>query len=157
MEEIYGEDPYLIARMAAANVRGFQGANLASQVAISTTLKTYLGYGVPEGGHNSGPAHAGIREIQTVFLPPFRAGVDAGASSIMASYNAIDSVPCAADHWLLTDVLRGQLRFKGFVVSDLYAIDGLVGTHHVAANAQQAAMLSLNARHGLGPGREYIS
>ena len=145
VEETYGEDPYLISRMAAANVRGFQGANLASQDAISTTLKTYLGYGVPEGGHNSGPAHAGIREIQTVFLPPFRAGVDAGASSIMASYNAIDSVPCAADHWLLSDVLRGQLRFNGFVVSDLYAIDGLVGTHHVAANAQQAAMLSLNA------------
>jgi beta-glucosidase len=145
VEETYGEDPYLIARMAAANVRGFQGAGLANQDAISTTLKTYLGYGVPEGGHNSGPAHAGIHEIQTVFLPPFRAGVGAGASSVMASYNAIDSVPCAADHWLLTDVLRGQLRFRGFVVSDLYAIDGLVGTHHVAANARQAAILSLNA------------
>jgi beta-glucosidase len=145
VEETYGEDPYLIARMAAANVRGFQGAGLANQDAISTTLKTFLGYGVPEGGHNSGPAHAGIHEIQTVFLPPFQAGVDAGASSIMASYNAIDSVPCAADHWLLTDVLRGQLRFKGFVVSDLYAIDGLVGTHHIAASARQAATLSLNA------------
>lgn len=145
VEETYGEDPYLIARMTAANVRGFQGAGLATQDAISTTLKTFLGYGMPEGGHNSGPVHAGIREIQTVFLPPFRAGVDAGASSVMASYNAIDSVPCAADHWLLTDLLRGQLHFNGFVVSDLYAIDGLVSTHHVAANATEAAILSLNA------------
>ena len=145
VEETYGEDPYLTARMAAANVRGFQGAGLTSQAAISSTLKTYLGYGVPEGGHNSGPVHAGIQEIQTVFLPPFRAGVAAGASSIMAAYNAIDSIPCVANHWLLTDILRGQLRFKGFVVSDLYAIDGLVGTHHVATNAQQAAILSLNA------------
>jgi len=145
VEETYGEDPYLIARMTAANVRGFQGAGLTSQDAVSTTLKTYLGYGVPEGGHNSGPVYAGPREIQTIFLPPFRAGIAAGASSVMSSYNAIDSVPLAADHRLLTDVLRGQLRFKGFVVSDLYAIDALVGTYHLAANPQQAAALSLNA------------
>jgi beta-glucosidase len=145
VEETYGEDPYLTARMATANVQGFQGAGLASQKAISSTLKTYLGYGVPEGGHNSGPVDAGQHEIQTVFLPPFRAGVAAGASSIMAAYNAIDSVPCVGNHWLLTGVLRGQLHFNGFVVSDLYAIDGLVGTHHVAANNEQAATLSLNA------------
>jgi beta-glucosidase len=145
VEETYGEDPFLVARMASANVRGFQGAALGNQDAISATLKTYLGYGIPEGGHNSGPTHAGAREIQTVFLPPFRAGVEAGASSIMASYNAIDLVPCAANRWLLCDVLRDQLHFRGFVVSDLHAIDGLVGTHHVAASAEQAAMVSLEA------------
>ena len=145
VEETFGEDPYLIARMAAANVRGFQGRGLASQDAISTTLKHYLGYGGSEGGHNTGPANAGIHEIESVFLPPFRAGVEAGAASIMASYNAIDSVPSTANHWLLTDVLRSELHFEGFVVSDLYAIDGLAGTHHIAANAQQAAILSLNA------------
>lgn len=145
VEETYGEDPYLTTQMGAANVKGFQGAGLANQDTIAATMKTFVGYGQSEGGHNSAPVHAGIREVQTVYLPPFKAGVKAGAVSLMESYNSVDGVPCAGNAWLLNDLLRGQWGFKGFVVSDLTAIDGLMGSHHVAATIDDAAMLALNA------------
>jgi beta-glucosidase len=145
VEETYGEDPYLITRMGLANVKGFQGAGIGAQDTIAATMKTFVAYGEPEGGHNSAPVHAGMRELQTVFLPPFKAGVKAGAVSLMASYNSVDGVPCAGNAWLLTDLLRGQWGFKGYVVSDLTAIDGLLGTHHVAASLEDAAALSLDA------------
>src|ERR1017187_10911153 len=86
-----------------------------------------------------------MREVQTVYLPPFKAGVKAGAVSLMESYNSVDGVPCAGNAWLLSNLLRGQWGFKGFVVSDLTAIDGLMGSHHVAATIDDAAMLALNA------------
>ncbi len=145
VEETYGEDPYLTTQFGVANVRGFQGANLAAKDTIAATLKTFVAYGQPEGGHNGGPVHAGVREVQTVFLPPFKAGVEAGAVSLMASYNSVDGVPCAGNAWLLNDLLRKQWGFKGYVVSDLSAIDGLMGSHHVAATIDQAAVLALNA------------
>ena len=145
VEETYGEDPYLTTQFGLANVRGFQGANLVAKDTIAATMKTFVAYGQPEGGHNSGPVHAGIRELQTVFLPPFKAGVKAGAVSLMAAYNSVDGVPCAGNAWLLNDLLRRQWGFKGYVVSDLSAIDGLMGSHHVAATIDQAAMLALNA------------
>lgn len=145
VEETFGEDPYLTTQFAIANVRGFQGSSLAANDAIAATLKTFAGYAQPEGGHNSGPVHAGMREVQTVFLPPFKAGIRAGAVSLMASYNSVDGVPSAANAWLMNDLLRSQWGFKGYVVSDLGAIDGLMGSHHVAATIEQAAMLALNA------------
>ena len=145
VEETYGEDPYLITQMGLANVKGFQGAGIGAQDTIAATMKTFVAYGQPEGGHNSAPVHAGMRELQTVFLPPFKAGVKAGAVSVMASYNSVDGVPCAGNAWLLNDLLRRQWGFKGFVVSDLTAIDGLMGTHHVAASLEEAAALSVNA------------
>ncbi len=145
VEETYGEDPYLITQMGIANVKGFQGAGIGAPDTIAATMKTFVAYGEPEGGHNSAPVHAGMRELQTVFLPPFKAGVRAGAVSVMASYNSVDGVPCAGNAWLLTDLLRNQWGFKGYVVSDLTAIDGLMGTHHVAASLEDAAALSLSA------------
>lgn len=145
VEETFGEDPFLTAKMGLANVMGFQGDDLAAPDAIAATLKTFVAYGQPEGGHNSGPVHAGIREVQTVFLPPFKAAVDAGAVSLMASYNSVDGVPSAGNAWLMNDLLRGQWGFKGYVVSDLSAIDGLMGTHHVAATIDDAAILALTS------------
>jgi beta-glucosidase len=145
MAETFGEDPFLTAQMGAAFVTGLQGDRLDSPHTVGATLKHFVGYGQPEGGHNSGMTHAGPHEVQSVFLPPFKVGVASGAVSIMSSYNAVDGVPSTANAPLLTGVLRSEWGFRGFVVTDLYAIDNLVQTHHVAANLDDAAALALHA------------
>jgi beta-glucosidase len=145
VEETYGEDPVLNSQMGVAMVQGFQGTSLKSGANIVSTLKHFTAYGVPEGGHNGGSISTGYRELFQSFLPPFRAAVKAGAQSIMTAYNSIDGVPCSANTFLLTDVLRQQWGFQGFTVSDLGSISGLVNNHHVAATAPQGAALALNA------------
>jgi len=145
VEETYGEDPVLNSQMGVAMVQGFQGASLKSGTNIVSTLKHFTAYGVPEGGHNGGSISTGYRELFQSFLPPFRAAVQAGAQSIMTAYNSIDGVPCSANEFLLTDVLRQQWGFQGFTVSDLGSISGLVNNHHVAATPAEAAALAINA------------
>jgi len=145
VEETYGEDPVLNGQMGVAMVQGFQGNSLKSGANIVSTLKHFTAYGVPEGGHNGGSISTGQRELFQSFLPPFRAAVKAGAQSIMTAYNSIDGVPCSANPYLLTDVLRQQWGFLGFTVSDLGSISGLVNNHHVAATAPEAAALAINA------------
>jgi beta-glucosidase len=145
MQETFGEDPFLAAQTGAAFVAGLQGARLDSPHAVGATLKHFIGYGQPEGGHNSSMTHAGPNEIESVFLPPFKVGVASGAVSILSSYNDIDGVPSTANEPLLTGVLRNQWGFRGFVVSDLYAIDGLFLTQHVATDLDNAAAIALHA------------
>jgi beta-glucosidase len=145
VEETYGEDPVLNGQMGVAMVQGFQGSSLKSGVNVVSTLKHFTAYGVPEGGHNGGSISTGYRELFQSFLPPFRAAVKAGAQSVMTAYNSIDGVPCSANSFLLTDVLRRQWGFQGFTVSDLGSISGLANSHHVAATPPEAAALALNA------------
>src|SRR5207342_1080397 len=123
-EETYGEDPYLVARMAVAAVKGFQGAgpNVDSQHVIATA-KHFAAHGQPEGGTNIAPANYSERVLREFFLPSFKAAVtEGGIMSVMASYNEIDGVPAHANSWLLEKVLRQEWGFKGHVVSDYYAI-----------------------------------
>ncbi|OGX90376.1 glycoside hydrolase family 3 N-terminal domain-containing protein [Hymenobacter coccineus] len=147
VEETYGEDPVLNSAMGVAMVRGFQGPNPGpvSGPHIISTLKHFTAYGVPEGGHNGGSISTGPRELYQSFLPPFRAAVKAGALSVMTAYNSVDGVPCSANEFLLTDLLRKQWGFQGFTVSDLGSISGLVGGHRVAATPAAAAALAINA------------
>jgi beta-glucosidase len=145
VEETYGEDPVLNSQMGVAMVQGFQGNSLKSGTNIVSTLKHFTAYGVPEGGHNGGSISTGSRELFQSFLPPFRAAVKAGAQSIMTAYNSIDGVPCSANEFLLTDVLRKQWGFQGFTVSDLGSISGLANNHHVATTPPEAAALAINA------------
>jgi beta-glucosidase len=145
VEETYGEDPILNSRMGVAMVTGFQGKGLKSGVNIISTLKHFAAYGVPEGGHNGGSVATGSRELMQVYLPPFRAAVQAGALSIMTAYNSIDGIPCTANPYLLKTVLRNQWGFRGFSVSDLGSISGLNSNHHTAANATEAAAQAINA------------
>jgi beta-glucosidase len=145
VEETYGEDPVLNGQMGVAMVQGFQGSSLKSGRNVVSTLKHFTAYGVPEGGHNGGSISTGPRELYQSFLPPFRAAVKAGAQSIMTAYNSIDGVPCSANKFLLTDLLRQQWGFQGFTVSDLGSISGLATSHHVAATPAEAAALAINA------------
>ena len=118
-EECFSEDPYLSAQMAAAVVRGYQGQG------VDVVAKHLCAQGETTGGVNASAARIGPRELREIHLPPVKASVEAGAAAFMAAYNEIDGVYCHANRWLLTDLLRGEYGFQGFVMSDGVAIDQL--------------------------------
>lgn len=144
VEETYGEDPFLNGQMGAALVRGFQGSHLDDGQSLIATLKHFASYGWTEGGHNGGTAHIGDREMEEAIYPPFREAIAAGALSVMSSYNEIDGTPCTSNRKLLTDILKERWGFRGFVVSDLYAIGGL-REHGVAGSDFEAGIQAVNA------------
>jgi len=145
VEESYGEDPVLMARSAAAIIKGLGSGNLSKEYSTIATLKHFIAYGIPEGGHNGSAASVGERELRECFFPPFQAALEAGALSVMTAYNSIDGVPCTSSKFLLTDILRSEWGFKGFTVSDLGSIEGIKGSHRVAKDHKQASELSLKA------------
>ena len=146
VEETMGEDPYLSGEMGAAMATGLGGGNLSMPYSTIATLKHFIAYGTTEGGQNGARSIVGSRELKQVFLPPFKRAIEAGALSVMTSYNSLDGVPCTSNKELLTNVLRGEWGFDhGFVVSDLFSIDGLRGTHHTAASSQDAGIQALLA------------
>src|SRR5439155_12939318 len=135
-----GEDPYLGAVLAAARVRGFQGADLKAPEALLATAKHFAAYGGAEGGRDYNTVDISERTLREVYLPPFRAAVDAGVGSIMTSFNDIAGVPSTANRWLVTTLLRGEWGFAGFVVSDWTGIAELQA-HGVAASRADAGGL----------------
>jgi beta-glucosidase len=152
VEETYGEDPYLVARLGMAAVNGFQGdRKFADKRRVIATLKHFAAHGQPESGMNCAPVNVSLRVLRETFLSTFRACIEeAGAISVMASYNEIDGVPSHANRWLLRDVLRKEWGFKGFVVSDYYAIWELsyrpdTHGHHVATDKREACALAVKA------------
>jgi beta-glucosidase len=152
VEETFGEDPYLVARMGVAAVQGFQGdRTFADKRHVIATLKHYAAHGQPESGTNCAPVNVSERVLREVFLSTFEAAIrEAGAMSVMASYNEIDGVPSHANRWLLRDVLRGEWGFTGTVVSDYYAIRELnerpeLYGHHLAHDGAEAAALAVRA------------
>ena len=146
VEETMGEDPCLSSKMAGGMVQGLGGGDLSLPYSTIATLKHFIAYGVSEGGQNGARSIVGPRELKQVFLQPFRRAISDGALSVMTSYNSLDGVPCTSNKELLTDVLRREWIFdRGFVVSDLFSIDGLKGTHHTAESSQDAAIQALLA------------
>lgn len=145
VEETFGEDPVLSGILGASMVDGLGGGNLSQKYATIATLKHFLAYAVPEGGQNGNYVSVGIRDLHQNFLPPFRKAIDAGALSVMTSYNSIDGIPCTSNHYLLTQLLRNEWKFRGFVVSDLYSIEGIHESHFVAPTKENAAIQSVTA------------
>ena len=145
VEETFGEDPVLSGILGASMVDGLGGGNLSQKYATIATLKHFLAYAVPEGGQNGNYVSVGIRDLHQNFLPPFRKAIDAGALSVMTSYNSIDGIPCTSNHYLLTQLLRNEWKFRGFVVSDLYSIEGIHESHFVAPTKENAAIQSVMA------------
>src|SRR5213592_2014033 len=147
IEETYGEDPYLAARIGVAAVHGFQGTEaVVGPSHVLATLKHMTGHGQPESGTNVGPAPYGERTLRDVFLYPFEVAIkEGGARSVMPSYNEVDGIPSHANRWLLHDVLRGEWGFDGVIVSDWFAIPQLADLHHVATDRADAARRALAA------------
>jgi len=139
-----GEDQYLGAAIAAARVRGLQGTDPQSPTSLLACAKHFAAYGGAEGGLDYNTVDISERTLREIYLPPFRAAVDAGAGSLMCSFNEISGIPSSANRKLLTDILRGEWKFDGFVVSDWNSIGELV-QHGVAGNLKDAALLGLKA------------
>src|ERR1700722_5078922 len=138
-----GEDPYLGAAMARAQVRGFQGRPENPRPFLAT-LKHFAGYGAAEGGRDYDAAYIPEERMQNVYLPPFRAGVEAGAGTVMSAYMDLNDVPISGNVHMLREILRQELNFKGFVVSDAFAVGSLV-TQGFAKNEKDAALRGATA------------
>ena len=145
VEESMGEDPVLTSQLGAAMVKGLGGGNLVNPYSTIATLKHFIAYGTTEGGQNGNQSVVGTRDLLQNFFPPFEKAVKEGALSVMTSYNSLDGIPSTGNAWVYNNLLKGQWAFDGFVVSDLYSIDGLYHTHHVCANLEQAAVMALKA------------
>lgn len=143
-----GEDPYLGSRVAEARVIGFQGGAggtaLGELHTLLATGKHLAAYGAAESGRDYNTAELSEHTLRNVYLPPYKAALEAGVGTFMASFNEINGVPATANRWLLTDILRNEWGFKGFVVSDYTGINELIA-HGVAEDEQHAAELAVNA------------
>ncbi len=144
VEETYGEDPYLVARMGNAYIRGLQGDDLADGVVA--TAKHFVGYGLSEGGLNWAPVRLMPRELHDAVAWPFEAAIkEVGVASVMNAYHELDGVPCGASREVMVELLRERLGFDGVVVSDYFTLATLVSYHGVAADKGAAAGLGLRA------------
>src|SRR2546430_14326529 len=146
-----GEDPYLGSAMAAARVRGFQGKDPRAPDAVLATVKHFAAYGGAEGGRDYNTVDLSERTLREVYLPPYKAALDAGAGSVMTSFNEIGGIPSTASPWLMTSLLRREWRFRGFVVSDWTAVAELLN-HGVAGSRGEAGEHPPPGRVGQGDG-----
>ncbi len=143
MSEGNGEDPYLGSRIAEAMVRGYQGDNLQANNTIMACVKHFALYGAPEAGREYNTVDMSHLRMYNDYFPPYKAAVEAGAGSVMTSFNVVDGIPSTGNKWLLDDVLRHQWGFNGFVVTDYTAIMEM--TNHGLGDLQQVSALSLKA------------
>ncbi|HOZ84686.1 MAG TPA: beta-glucosidase BglX [Niabella sp.] len=148
-----GEDPYLGGLIARAMVKGYQGNDLRNETSLMACVKHFGMYGAAEAGRDYNTTDMSRLTMYQFYLSPYKAVIDAGAGSIMSSFNDIEGVPATANKWLLTDLLRKEWGFKGFVVTDFNAIQELIN-HGVAKDYMEAAVLALNAGVDMDMGSE---
>lgn len=142
--EGYGEDPYLCSVFSAASVNAYQGDDLSADGNIAACLKHFVGYGASEAGRDYVPTEISSQTLWDTYLPSFKAGVDAGAVTLMSSFNNISGIPGSANHYTMTDVLKDRWGHMGFVVGDWNAVEQLIN-QGMAADRKEAAMYAFNA------------
>jgi beta-glucosidase len=143
--ETFGEDPYLAKVMGIAAVRGYEGSNIAAKDHVASCLKHYMGYSFPLSGRDRSPAWIPENYLREYFMPAFQAAIEARAHTIMVNSGEINGVPAHASHYLLTDVLRDELGFRGMAVSDWEDIKKLVTYHRIAATEKEATRIAVMA------------
>ena len=142
--ESLGEDPYLAGQLGAAMVKGFQGKNLSDPTSIAACVKHFIGYGAAEGGRDYNSTNIPPHLLHNVYLVPFKKAIDAGAATLMTSFNDNDGIPASGNEYLLKDVLRKDWKFDGFVVSDWASMTEMLA-HGFAKDAKEVAKISANA------------
>ncbi len=142
--ETFGEDPYLVTLLGVESVKGYQG-DLNSPEDVLACIKHFVGGSQPINGTNGSPTDLSERTIREVFFPPFQAGVEAGAMSLMTAHNELNGIPCHSNEWLMQDVLRDEWKFPGFVVSDWMDIEHIHDLHATAENIKEAFYQSIMA------------
>ena len=143
--ETFGEDPLLTGSLGAAMVEGYQGEDNAANTSVIACAKHYIGYGEATGGRDSYDTSVTYRKVMDLFLPPFEKALEAGCATVMTAYGSIDGTPCTSDKKLLRDILKGQLNFGGFVVTDWQNVSHLIHKQHVAEDEKQASRLALTS------------
>ncbi len=143
--ETYGEDVYLASQTGAAYIKGAQGNDIGEPDKLAVCLKHYVGYGYPNNGRDRTPAWISERMMREYFLPTFEAGINAGAPTVMVNSGEVDGIPTHSDYHLLTEVLRGEMKFKGFVVSDWEDIKRLYTRDRVADSPKEAVRIAVMA------------
>jgi len=143
--ETFGEDPYIVSVMGSEYIRALQGSDLSERTKVAACMKHYLGYSVPYSGKDRTPAYIPERQLRQYFLKPFAAGAQAQVATVMVNSSEINGIPVHSDKRLLTDVLRGELGFEGFVVSDWYDIKNLYEREKVAASEREATRMAVLA------------
>lgn len=138
-----GEDPFLGSAIARAMVKGYQGDDLSRKNTLLATVKHFALYGAPEGGRDYNTVDMSRIRMYNEYFPPYKAGVDAGAGSVMTAFNEVDGIPATGNKWLLTDVLRKQWGFSGFIVTDYTSIDEMVD--HGMGDFQAVSAMALKA------------
>jgi len=149
IDETFGEDPYLAGKMGAGCVRGYQGPDPSMPERIIACAKHYIAYGESTGGRDSYDSSVSMRTVRDVFLPPFKDAVDAGCLTFMAGYEPIDRVPCSANGTLLRKVLKEELGFSGFVVTDWSNVTSLIERQKTAVNFREASRIAIEAGNDL--------
>jgi beta-glucosidase len=139
-----GEDPYLGTQMAAAVIKGFQGEDMSQPDKLIACAKHFVGYGSAEGGRDYDSGEISAPTLHDIYLPPFESAVKAGVGTVMSAFLDLNGIPASANRYLLTDVLRGEWGFEGFIVSDWDSVKELIN-HGVAEDEAQAAILALRA------------
>ena len=139
-----GEDPFLGSAMAAAQVRGFQGPYPGAPERVVACAKHFAGYGAADGGRDYDPVFLSEAQLRNVYFPPFQAAVDAGVGTFMSAYMDLNNIPASGNRWLLNDILRGEMGFQGFVVSDAMAVGNLI-IQGFAKDGRDAALRALQA------------
>ena len=145
IDETFGEDPYLAGKMGAGIVRGYQGADPSAADRIIACAKHYIAYGESTGGRDSYDSSVSMRTVRDVFLPPFVEAVKAGCFTFMAGYEPVDRVPCSANKKLLRTILKDELAFGGFVVTDWSNVASLLARQHLGADIKDASKIAIEA------------
>jgi beta-glucosidase len=143
--ETFGEDPHLVTTMGVAMVKGLQGKNMTGYNSVASCIKHLIGGGNSINGLNGSPTDISERTLWEVHLPPYKAGVDAGAFTVMTAHNELNGIPCHTNKYLMTDVMRNKWGFKGFYVSDWMDIERIATIHHTAANQKEAVYQTIMA------------
>jgi beta-glucosidase len=142
IDETFGEDQYLAGELGASMIRGYQGESLDSDESILACAKHYIGYGEAVGGRDSCDTEITLRKMREVFLPPFEKAIKAGCATIMCAYGSIDGTPVTANEKVLRHILRDELGFDGFIVTDWDNVNNLVTLQHVAADIRDASRMA---------------
>src|SRR5215475_5224847 len=143
--ETWGEEPALTAALGAANIRGLQSPGPAGSLGVTATVKHFAGYSQSVNGHDRNEALLPLSYLQSMILPSYAGGIDAGVGTVMVDSGSINGVPATASHYLLTDILRNQMNFQGVVISDYQDVQALQTAYNVAANPADAIAKAVNA------------
>lgn len=153
--ETFGEDPYLVSLMGVATIKGYQGDDMTGTDKVAACAKHLIAGSEPSNGTNAAPMDVSERTLREVYLPPYKAAVKSGVFTLMAAHNELNGVPCHADKWMMTDIMRGEYGFDGFIVSDWMDVERIRDLHHVAPTMKEAYRETVDAgldMHMHGPG-----